>query len=61
VKQGFAAQAGESQEELIGIDQSRTRAHNSLISKIDIINRLCEKYGLEPVYSCPAERRAKGD
>jgi hypothetical protein len=61
VKQGFTAQAGESQEELIRIDQSRTRAHNSLISQIDIVNRLCEKYGLEPVYNGPDERRIKGD
>lgn len=61
VKQGFAAQAGQSQEELIRIDQSRSRAHNSLISQIDIINRLCEKYGLEPVYTGLDERRAKGD
>jgi len=61
VKQGLAAQADESQEELISIDQSRTRAHNSLMSQIDIVNRLCEKYGLETVYTGPDERRIKGD
>jgi hypothetical protein len=61
VRQGFAAQAGEGQEEMIRIDQSRTRAHNSLISQIDIVNRLCEKYGLEPVYTGPDQRRIKGD
>ena len=48
-------------EELSNIDKSRSRLHDSLIKQIAIINRMSEKYGLEPIYKGGETRRDKGD
>lgn len=67
VKQAFMLQYYEGiserdvLEELVNIDQSRSRAHDSLIKQLAIINRMCEKYGLEPIYKGEDSRREKGD
>jgi hypothetical protein len=67
VKQGFLLQVHEGAngrdilEELAVLDKSRSRTHDSLIHQIAIVNRLCEKYGLEPIYKGGDARRDKGD
>ncbi|PKM77403.1 MAG: hypothetical protein CVU90_07205 [Firmicutes bacterium HGW-Firmicutes-15] len=51
----------ETKEMLAGIDASRTKIHDSLIVKINVVNRLCAEYNLDLI--CPGEdnRRQKGD
>jgi len=67
VEQGVQIQITEEQtdreikEMLAGLDESRSRIHNSLIAQIQIVNRLCEKYGIEKVYQGGQERRQQGD
>lgn len=43
------------------IDARRSRAHDSMIAQIAIINRLCDKYHIEAIYDGPDDRRSKGD
>lgn len=43
------------------IDVRRSRAHDSLIAQIGIINRLCDKYDIAAIYEGPDDRRSKGD
>lgn len=61
VRQGVTIQAEKDQEMLASIDQNRSRVHDSLISQIAIVNRLCAKYGITEIYQGADERRAKGD
>lgn len=42
-------------------DRARTAAHDSFISMVNIVNRICSKYGLLPVYRGDEARRAYGD
>ena len=66
VKQGLLLQVNNGTsdrdilEELANLDKSRSRLHDSLIQQIAIVNRLCEKYGLEPIYKGGDARRDKG-
>ncbi|HPR94118.1 MAG TPA: DUF3232 domain-containing protein [Syntrophomonadaceae bacterium] len=46
---------------LADVDTARSRTHDSLIAQINIINRLCEKYGVPYVYEGDDDRRSKGD
>jgi hypothetical protein len=65
--QGLAIQTAgndispENSQELARIDENRTRAHNSLISQIGTVNRLCQSLEVEPIYSGSENRREKGD
>lgn len=67
VKQGFLLQVNEVTsdrdllEELATLDKSRSRTHDSLISQITIINRLCTTYGLEPLFQGGEGRMEKGN
>lgn len=61
LKQGLADQRGLAKDRLVSVDYDRTRTLSSLISEIDTVILLCHKYGLEPLYQGPDERRAKGD
>jgi hypothetical protein len=58
----FAGRTGEdlrnAREET---DSARTIAHNAAISSIKIVNRLCARHDLPPVYEGPDERRKYGD
>lgn len=40
-----------------GLDKERTSAHNELIANVKIINRLCRKYSLSPIYDGDEEDR----
>lgn len=52
-------------EELRGVitkyDTARRRAHDALISRINIVNRICDKNGLELFYQGPEDRISIGD
>lgn len=67
VMQGAAIQAAgnkisaEISQELAQIDKKRTLAHNSLISQIQAVNRLCESLGTELIYNGEDDRRVMGD
>lgn len=61
LQQGLADQRGLAKDRQVSVDYDRTRTLSSLISEIDAVNLLCHKYGLEPIYQGPDERRAKGD
>lgn len=53
---------GEVYREYIGnLDSVRSIANNSLISNLNIVNRLCGKYEVEPIYTGSDERAAIGD
>lgn len=38
------------QQEVISLDQSRTASHNTVISNINILNRLCKQSGIPLIY-----------
>lgn len=62
VNQGMTLQS--QRNDLIAleeIDTKRSRIHDSLISQISVVNRLCEKYGVATIYEGPDDRRSKGD
>ncbi len=59
IKEGYSDR--ETIEELAGIDQSRSRIHDSLIGQIAVVNRMCSQYGLAPIYQGKDTRRDKGD
>jgi len=67
VRQSFLLQINEGTknqnvlEELANLDKSRSRIHDSLIGQIAIVNRLCEEYELELIYTGGEARRDKGD
>ncbi|HHV15183.1 MAG TPA: DUF3232 domain-containing protein [Gelria sp.] len=67
IKQGITIQINEGNsdretiEELVGIDQSRSRIHDSLIGQIAVVNRMCSQYGLDPIYQGKDTRIDKGD
>jgi len=42
-------------------DKTRTQIHNGLISKVDIVNRICEMHDLPPIYDGEEHRRCYGD
>ena len=42
-------------------DHTRTIIHNSLISRVDIVNRICAAHNLPPIYTGDSQRRHYGD
>ena len=46
-----AAEGEEYRFAVSGLDKTRTLAHNSLISDVTAMNRLCVKAAMEPVFS----------
>ncbi len=48
-------------EERTSADKSRSMVHNSFISLVNSVNRLCDKKKLSRVYTGGEERRAYGD
>ena len=42
-------------------DTARTRAHDSLIASINIVNRICEAHGFDVLYTGDSLRRHYGD
>lgn len=51
----------EYREKLSSLDKRRTIAHNSLISKIQTVNRICQNIGIEPVCADNLARAEYGD
>ncbi len=47
--------------DLAEIDNRRSKTHDSLIALITAVNRLCEHYGIEPIYGGGDQRREMGD
>lgn len=53
---------GEDLREVISkFDTARRRAHDAFISRINIVNRICAKNGLELFYQGPDDRASIGD
>ena len=42
-------------------DSRRTIVHNSLISMVDTVNKLCQLHNLPPIYTGDSQRRHYGD
>lgn len=42
-------------------DSARTGIHNGLITNVNAVNRMCEKYNLPPIYEGSSARREYGD
>lgn len=40
----------EYQDTLTGLDKSRTCCHNAMLDKINILNRMAAKAGIDPIY-----------
>lgn len=43
------------------LDQSRRLAHDSFITKLNVVNRICDQLGMEPLYDGPTHRADKGE
>lgn len=41
----------EYQDTLTGLDRSRTSCHNAMLDKINILNRMAAKAGIDPIYN----------
>lgn len=50
-----------SDSDLVEVDNRRSKIHDSLIALITAVNRLCEHYGIEPIYGGGDQRREMGD
>ncbi|HAA09522.1 MAG: hypothetical protein ACOX6F_05985 [Syntrophomonadaceae bacterium] len=48
-------------QELASIDENRSRTHDSLISVLNAVNRMCAQYELAPIYQGKDNRRDIGD
>lgn len=48
-------------QELASIDENRSRTHDSLISVLNAVNRMCAHYELAPIYQGKDNRRDIGD
>lgn len=58
----YAGRTGtEKREEVERTDKARTVAHNAFISAVDIVNRIAERNGVDPIYAGGPERRQYGD
>ena len=42
-------------------DETRSRIHNGLIHKVDIVNRICENHNMPVIYAGDRHRRCYGD
>lgn len=51
----------EYQNVVRGMDESRRIAHEAAIASVNIIDRLCDKFGVEPIYGGSQDRVAIGD
>ncbi len=46
----------EYRQHIEGLDKTRSLTHNSLIASVNLINRLCQLYGTEAVYTGSNDR-----
>lgn len=53
--------AAEYRESVQRAEQERRTCHDSLIVRVDLVNRLCEKVGVETVYQGTEARAEYGD
>ncbi len=42
--------AEEYRETVMSLDRSRTISHDSVIANVSVLNRMAQRYGLEPIY-----------
>lgn len=52
---------GDKRRKIEETDKKRTVAHNTFISTTNLVNRIAEREGFEPVYAGGTERREYGD
>jgi len=57
----FRYEGEELREIITKYDTARRRAHDAFISRINIVNRICDKNGLELFYQGPEDRISIGD
>ena len=57
----YQIEGNEYRENIQRLDQDRTKAHNSLIANLRMVNRLAERYKIEQVYTGSDERIEIGD
>ncbi|WP_411682902.1 DUF3232 domain-containing protein [Clostridium thailandense] len=53
----YNKEGSEYREYIEKLDKQRSNAHNALISNVKIINRLCRKNNLQPIYQGNEEER----
>ena len=51
----------EYREERESTDRTRSNDHNSFISSVDAVNKICDAHGVPRIYTGGTERRAYGD
>ena len=54
---GSTIEGEEYRNTVSSLDKNRSLAHNSLISDVTAMNRLCTKAGIEPVYKGNIDNR----
>lgn len=58
----FAGRQGNEMRDAVSTsDSARSRIHNSLIARVNAVNRICTAHGLDPIYTGDSERRHYGD
>ena len=58
----FAGRQGSEMRDAVSTsDSARSKIHNSLIARVNAVNRICSAYGLELIYTAGDERRRYGD
>ena len=55
----YNKEGAEYREYIEKLDKQRSNAHNALINNVKIINRLCRKNNLQPIYQGNEEERVE--
>lgn len=58
----FAGRQGSELRDVVSTaDSTRSKIHNSLIARVNAVNRICAAHGLDLIYTGDSERRHYGD
>lgn len=57
----FGRSGDDKSEAVATADSWRTGRHESLMTKVNIVNRICANHGMEPIYTGGSHRRQYGD
>lgn len=57
----FRLEHSDYMAEVQRLDQSRRSIHNAFISRLKVVNRICESHGFAPLYQGSDNRYDQGD
>lgn len=62
IRLNFSGRTGQDLRASVGsADQKRHTAHDALIADVNLVNRICSLYQMDPVYTGSGARREYGD